>query len=70
MANTNTAATVNRDFLFNFSFTRADENHANVYEVGMHVSAPDFETAERKLYRRNDHLTIRAVWLFAVIDEL
>lgn len=57
------------DFLFNFSFTRPDEHDAHLYEVGMHVEAADRATAERKLRVQNDHLTLREVRLFAVLDE-
>jgi hypothetical protein len=57
------------DYLFNFSFTRADEDHAHVYRVGMHVEAKDIETATEKLRVRNSHLSIIEVLLFAVFDE-
>ena len=58
-----------RDFLFNFTFTRPDENDATEYAVGMHVNAATYEDAEQSLRRRNAHLTIRKVTLFAVFTE-
>jgi hypothetical protein len=57
------------EFLFNFTFTRPDENNANVYHVGMNIQADDRATAEQALRRRNDHLTILDVQLFAVMND-
>jgi hypothetical protein len=57
------------DYLFNFSFTRPDENNAHVYEVGMHVCAPDYATAEQRLRQRTAHLTLLTVALFATLPD-
>lgn len=61
-----------KTFAFNFTFTRPDENDAIVYEVGYNcygTSIDTVEAAEEQLRRRNAHLTIIDVKLFAVMNE-
>lgn len=57
-----------KEYAFNFSFTRPDEDNASVYEVGFNVRARTQPEAEAKLRRMNDHLTILSVSLFTVRD--
>jgi hypothetical protein len=60
---------MDKTFAFNFTFTRADENHATTYTVGMNVDAADRASAEIKLRERNAHLSISSVELFAIMDD-
>jgi hypothetical protein len=56
-------------YAFNFTFTRADENHATTYEVGFNVEATNRIEAEQILRERNDHLAIKSIALFGVMNE-
>ena len=56
-------------YLFNVTFTRADEGHAHVYEVGTHQPGASVEEAERRLRAAFAHLAVAQVILFAVETE-
>ncbi len=57
--------------LFNFTFTRADEAHADVHEVGFSIDLPvvSLDAAEGLLRERNAHLEVLSVVPFAVLTE-
>jgi hypothetical protein len=66
-----------KTYNFTVKFTRADEDHKRVYEVGYnaygsHIDGTDIDTvekAEAQVRRRNAHLTITSVVLSAVMNE-
>lgn len=58
-----------KTFAFNLTFTRPDEDNANVYKSGHNVNANTRDEAERELRERHAHLTVSKVELFAVMDE-
>ena len=57
------------DYLFNFKFTRPDEDNKNVYEIGLHVMAADQASATRSFKAQNEHLTVLSFSIFAIYDE-
>jgi hypothetical protein len=58
-----------KTFAFNMTFTRDDENNAHVYTVGFNVQSDNLIDAKTQLRRRNAHLNIKRIALFAVMDE-
>ena len=61
-----------KTFNFTLTFTRPDEQDANVYTVGYNAYGTRVETvadAEAQVRRHNAHLTLKSVVLTAVMDE-
>lgn len=60
------------NYAFNITFTRPDENDANVYKIGYNSYGTGIDTveaAEKNARESFAHLTIISVELFAVTDE-